>query len=243
MKCFRCSTPIRPDFPWCDCDDGICIINAQCASVRKIIDDVDHIVTDPPWKASTSGRKKRNGGDVAFKYGDVGILDMTEIRAWLEIANYDSLVHCGYIEVGDIISAQITYRGLLVWNDTRSTPIPGPIQRDASFVVWGGKQTSIINRAGWKTSVFKIPSLQAGTASSERFVDSCGRSLHPCQEPLALYRQLIHPFQGTIADPFMGTGTTLRAAKDCGLKAIGIELNSRYCELAAGRLRQKVMFQ
>jgi site-specific DNA-methyltransferase (adenine-specific) len=69
-----------------------------------------------------------------------------------------------------------------------------------------------------------------------------GDALHPHQKPLPLMRDLITKCPpGTIVDPFCGSGTTLRAAKDCGRRAIGVEVEERFCEIAARRLAQGVL--
>lgn len=68
---------------------------------------------------------------------------------------------------------------------------------------------------------------------------------HPCPKPLKWARWIIDracPRDGSVIDPFMGSGTTLRAAKDLGRRAVGIEIEERYCEIAAKRLAQETLF-
>lgn len=68
---------------------------------------------------------------------------------------------------------------------------------------------------------------------------------HPGQMPEALARDHILSWSNEgdiVLDPFSGSGTTAKMAKHNGRKAIGIEINQEYCEIAANRLRQKVLF-
>ena len=94
-----------------------------------------------------------------------------------------------------------------------------------------------------------------GAVNAERIPDSVVRafrqmdrsgpeSAHPAPYPLEFAAEFILAFSSTgeiVLDPFMGSGTTVRAAKDLGRKAIGIEIEEKYCEIAARRLSQEVL--
>lgn len=70
-----------------------------------------------------------------------------------------------------------------------------------------------------------------------------GNTLHPNEKPVGLLRVLLAKCPpGVVFDPFMGSGPTLRAAKDLGREAVGVELDERYCEIAAQRLAQEALF-
>jgi DNA modification methylase len=97
------------------------------------------------------------------------------------------------------------------------------------------------------------PIFYYGTAGGGRMGKPCSFILtetpepngHPCPKPLKAWRKLLTTVTAagqTVLDPFMGSGTTLVAAKQMGYRAIGIELEEQYCEIAVRRLAQGSLF-
>jgi DNA modification methylase len=73
--------------------------------------------------------------------------------------------------------------------------------------------------------------------------DSDRETEHPCPKPIKSWKWLVNRASvpgDVVLDPFLGSGTTLRACKDLGRRGIGIEIEEKYCEIAAKRLSQKV---
>ena len=95
------------------------------------------------------------------------------------------------------------------------------------------------NSANGQWKVFRhylINSTVAASFTNDEFTG------HPSQKPQRLIRELIRrTIAQNICDPFMGSGTTLSVAKDLSKSAIGIEIEEKYCEIAAKRLSQEVL--
>ena len=103
-----------------------------------------------------------------------------------------------------------------------------PIPSDERIFVFGRPPTW--NEIGL-TTVWRLPPTSQGLK-------------HPCPFPTELPARCIAMFSGpedTVIDPFVGAGATLVAAKDAGRRGIGIEIEERYCDIAARRLDQCVL--
>lgn len=89
------------------------------------------------------------------------------------------------------------------------------------------------------------PGKEGSRPDAFEHMETAEKNGHPCPKPIGAWKKLMA--RGSvnereiILDPFMGSGTTLQAARELGRYAIGIELSEEYCEIAAKRQQQRMM--
>jgi site-specific DNA-methyltransferase (adenine-specific) len=225
--------------------DGITIYHGDCREILPALEG-QHVITDPPFESEAHTDMRRTQKSILANENDVlGFDAMTsELRAFLasECARLLltkggwSIAFC-QVEASAVyrdvmVAAGGKYRRTMVWIKPDSSPQfngQGPAQGyECMSASWFGQRASEWN-AGGKRGVYE-------------FCCNVGRvGGHPTEKPEPLMRALVADFTNPndiIIDPFMGSGTTLVAAKRLGRKAIGIELEEKYCEIAAKRLSQ-----
>jgi site-specific DNA-methyltransferase (adenine-specific) len=90
---------------------------------------------------------------------------------------------------------------------------------------------------------FRLRDKAASSVGDVWYIPQESNTEHPAPFPLALAKQAIETTPARVVlDPFAGSGTTLEAARLLGRRAIGIEINPAYCEIAKRRLAQGVLF-
>ncbi len=210
---------------------GITIYHGDCREILpqlEPVDLVDLVLTDPPYGVGFSGKKTKQTSTNPSYLGadsDLGpiVIRMCKSFASRMIVTPGNRLCFRYPEpdeLGCIFCP--SGAGLGRWGFTMMHPI-----------LYYGKCPYLSAQRGHRPNSFSSFKTQ-------------GPNGHPCPKPLEWMKWLVLKgsvqTSDTILDPFMGSGTTLRAAKDLGRRAIGIEIEEKYCEIAAERLRQEVLF-
>jgi len=214
--------------------DGITIYHGDCRELLPVLPSVRLVVTDPPYVfglASTAQEGKAGG--------------------WGDLMNSSIWYESWLLEAKRLtVNAQ---GAAWVFNSWRSFPVLaraayGVLWPITSLMVWDKEWIGPGGPSGLRPS-YELAALfvQPEFAIKDRGLPDIWRSKwssikphgHPAEKPAALLAKMIRESGGgLVLDPFMGSGTTLAAAKSEGHPAIGIEIEERYCEIAAKRLSQ-----
>jgi len=212
-------------------DESAKIYLADCRDVLPQLESVDLVLTDPPYGINLNTDNSRfSGGNVASVVrrgngrgtanGEAVINDSRPFDPSFLLSYGKSQVIWGWNHYPDLLP-----RGAcLVWLK-RYDEAFGTFLSDAELA-WMSKGHGVYCRRDLSnTSITRV-------------------RVHPTQKPVGLMKWCLSffPEAKTILDPFMGSGTTLVAAKSLGLKAIGIEVEKKYCDIAVERLRQRSLF-
>lgn len=220
-------TALKPFFQ----DGSVAIYHGDCREILPQLGRFDLLLADPPYEIVAAGggigSKRKYLSDIeGFTDGgfDDSILDMAE--NWVCFCSKAQLVRL-------LMKAEAMPRWMLVcWNKPNPAPLcNGNYLPDTEYIVHGFQGGRCFGEYRQKSRFIIYPSQQ--------------NNLHPNEKPLPVVAKMIAvgcQAGDRIVDPFMGSGTTLLAAKLEGRRAVGIELNEKYCEIAAERLRQGVLF-
>lgn len=199
---------------------GITIYHGDCREILPRIKAVDVVLTDPPY-------------NVGINYGAHN--DKMSEPDWQEWAS-SWFLPCIGIAQTTLVTGQARlpfYAMLQPWKWLLCWHKPAAMGRSpVGFCNW--EPVALWGRGSNAGCDFVTAPIRPDPA-----IDG-----HPCPKPLAWATGVLKlfPWASSVLDPFMGTGTTLVAARDMGLRAIGIEIEERYCEIAANRMRQGVLF-
>jgi len=202
-------------------EDGITIYHGAWQEVPNVdFLGFDLLVTDPPY-----GMEFRSNYRIIRHDSIVGDSLFPDVQLLIEWARRASYIFCRWDNISrhDIPIP----RSLIAW--VKNNWSMGDLQHEH------GRQWEAIGFFPGEAHEFitRIPDVI--------HADRTGNEMHPTEKPVALIKTIIAANVGEIVfDPYMGSGTTLRAAKDLGRKAIGIEICEKYCEIAAKRLGQEV---
>lgn len=215
-------------------DELVTLYLGDCREVTEWL-DADVLVTDPPYGISWTHRPGPACGPGASKRAVrnvvAGDADTVARDAVLDAWGDRPAIVFGSWRV----ARPGGVRSLLVWN--KEGAYSGPL--NAAFFT-NHEEIYVIGEGPWRKSAPPLRSVITTTEHRSQASKSIG---HPTPKPVSLMEKLIDrcPAGAVIADPFAGSGATLRAAANLGRRAIGVEVDERYCEIAAKALDQYAM--
>ena len=197
-------------------DNAVTIYHGDCREILPQLEPADLVLTDPPYGINYAHKQ------LGKIFGDEQTPDVRDL-----------------LDIGGT---------LILWGAQHFAP---QLPKSTRWLMWLKHDPGLFGKRDHAPFELAWTNLKGSMRAYKHIWDASIRqgqsfglpNLHPAEKPVELLRWCLSftPDAKTILDPFMGSGTTLRAAKDLGRKAIGIEIEEKYCEIAAKRMAQEVL--
>ena len=188
----------------------------DCLEILPTLEKVDAVITDPPYGIARIWSKG------------------SERHGWTK-ANAEAIIRNEWddkpLDAAAIDALLVAGDQHIIWGGNYF-----PLPQSRCWLVWNKPERGFSlaeAELAWTSFDAVVRVFDGNRSEPDR--------VHPTQKPVALMRWCVAKTTGDVLDPFMGSGTTLVAAKNLGRKAIGIEIEERYCEIAVKRLAQEVL--
>jgi site-specific DNA-methyltransferase (adenine-specific) len=216
-------------------EDGITIYHGDCRDILPTLEPVDLVLTDPPYVFGIASTEWKTG--------------------WGDLMNASVWYASWLIEAKRLTKS--APGSVWVFNSWRSFPVLARASYDVSWpieslLVWdkdwigpGGvrglrPQYELI--ALFVQPGFAIKNRSLPDVWRQKWMSTIGVTEHRAEKPVGIMAKIIKETEArSVLDPFMGSGTSLIAARQLGRKAVGIEIEEKYCKMAIERLAQGVL--
>jgi site-specific DNA-methyltransferase (adenine-specific) len=219
-------------------DDLVTLYHGDARDIEGTVRGrADLVLTDPPYGLNRAyggqNRSKREARRIAGDANaDLLIWTAATASRWMKDDAW-AAIFCGWNREHEV-RAELEKSGLhvqtvIVWDKGRFSPVGRGVRDQHEFIVLARRGRPATPWDGG--NVWRFARVHAPT--------------HPTEKPVPLMRavisRLLVPGGGLVFDPFAGSGPTLRAAKDSGHRVIGVEIDERWCRLAAESCSQDVL--
>lgn len=224
--------------------DTATIYHADCRDLLDDLGQFDLLVTDPPYGVQFQSNRRDDHPQFDRISGDddnsVWVKVLEDVVR-INLRRYRHAYVFGPLDLTPLVEAGLVQEPIeLVWDKSMigmgDLTLPWGPQHEAIQFCVGVKSKANVRKGEGRLAA----RMRQGSVLRHQRANSAGAVRHPSEKPVGLLRELIESSScigESVFDPFMGSGSTLVAACLEGRTAVGVELDERYCQLAAERVQ------
>jgi len=236
-------------------DSAVKIYHGDCREILPELNGIGAVITDPPYSSGGQFRSDRSQ-KTSVKYVQTEAVETCRDEFSGDNLDQRSFLSWASIWISKCFRCSIDGSIIILFTDWRQLPTMSDALQHGGYiwrniVTWWKPGIRMQRGRFSGSSEYMIYGSKGVPISGEKSPQNVLRCApvtgnmknHIAEKPTELLLEVLSVTteDSTILDPFMGSGTTLRAAKDLNRKAIGIEIEEKYCEISAMRMQQEVL--